>query len=267
MDPISSQSSPTLRSPLFPLRQSFPHADLDLSDTLLSNAVGSMENEEPARPATPMRTPDSTKSQFFDLKPPIPHTGNGKIEDLAKRLFSDEHLLFILQDHALFQKFSMFINRFRPHLVPTLVRYLEMRKAMKAIEYANAVARNVPWPSHTDFCKFSTVQAAALDVRFDDYAAKELSLLVKEALPAWVTHNLTNIVIECVAKDITGHGMPALQDLVGNLAEVFCLTDPSVHDNPIIYASEGRLPISLERRQLTKSQNSIGPLSMGQATP
>lgn len=124
--------------------------------------------------------------------------------------------------------------------MPTLIRYLEMTKAMKAIEYANAVARKIRWPSHTDFCKFSTVQAAAIDVRFHDYATKELSLLVNEALPVWVTYNLTNIVIDCVSKDITGNEVPALQDLVGNLAEVFCLTDPSLHANPIIYATEGK---------------------------
>lgn len=78
-----------------------------------------------------------------------------------------------------------------------------------------------------DFCKFSVLQAAAIDVRFDDYSQKE-------ALPAWVTYNLTNTVVDCAAKDIKGHKIPVLQDLVGNLAEVFCLTDPSIHDNPII---------------------------------
>ncbi|KAM3083650.1 hypothetical protein ACMFMF_001019 [Clarireedia jacksonii] len=170
MDELSAQSSPTLRSPLFLLRQSFPHTDLDLSNTLLSDSTVSMENEGTPRPATtPIKTPDSTKSQFFDLQPPTPHALNVKIEDLAKRLFSNEHLLFILQDHALFQKFSIFINKFKPHLVPALVRYLEMRKAIKAIEYANAVAQKIRWPFRTDFCKFSDAQAAATNVRFDDY--------------------------------------------------------------------------------------------------
>lgn len=49
------------------------------------------------------------------------------------------------------------MNRFKLHLVPTLVRYLEMTKAMKAIEYANAVARKIQWPSHKDFCRFLQV--------------------------------------------------------------------------------------------------------------
>jgi len=78
-----------------------------------------------------------------------------------------------------------------------------------------------------------------MDMRFAEYAAKELSLLCSEALPAFITHTLVGVVTECVAKDITGQGIPALQDLVGNLAEVFCLTDPSQPDHPMIFASEG----------------------------
>lgn len=49
-----------------------------------------------------------------------------------------------------------------------------------------------------------------------------------------------NLSLDCVSKDITGQAIPVVRDLVGNLAEVFCLTDPSVHDNPIIFASEGK---------------------------
>lgn len=116
-----------------------------------------------------------------------------------------------------------------------------MRKAIKAIDYANAVARSIRWPSHTDYCKFSRVQAASTDVRFEDYAARELLLLSTEALPCFITHSLIGVVTDCVSKEITGQPIPVLHSLVGNLAEVFCLTDPSVHDNPIIYASEGSL--------------------------
>ncbi|KAH7410826.1 hypothetical protein BKA64DRAFT_703940 [Cadophora sp. MPI-SDFR-AT-0126] len=181
---------------------------------------------------------DTTEAEFFNLQPPAASGSDDRIEDVVKRLFSAEHLHFILGDHLLFYQFSTFLNRFRPSLVPTLIRYLEMRKAMKAIEYANSVARSIRWPSHTDYCKFSRLQAAATDVRFEDYAARELLLLCSEALPAFVTHTLIGVVSDCVARDITGQGIPIMRDLVGNLAEVYCLTDPSVHDNPIIFASE-----------------------------
>jgi len=104
------------------------------------------------------------------------------------------------------------------------------------------VVKTIRWPSHTDYCEFSRVQAAAVDIRFDDYASRELLLLCSEALPAFITHTLIDVVVDFVAKDITDASVPALKDLVGNLAEVFCLTDPSAHDNPIIYASEGQRP-------------------------
>lgn len=138
-----------------------------------------------------------------------------------------------------FHRFSAFLNRFRPYLIPTLIRYLEMRKVIKAIEYANALAKKIRWPSQSDHYKFSSLGAASTHSRFDDFASKELLLLVTEALPAFCTYTLVDTVVDCVTRDITGQGIPVFRELVGELAEVFCLTDPSVHDNPIIFASEG----------------------------
>ncbi|EKD16704.1 uncharacterized protein L3040_001445 [Drepanopeziza brunnea f. sp. 'multigermtubi'] len=181
---------------------------------------------------------DSGEGEFFDLQPPPSSAKQVKVEDIMRRLFSAEHLHFILADHSLFYKFSSFLNRCKPNLVPNLIRYLELRKAMKAIEYANSVVRSIRWPSHTDSHKFSRLQAASTDVRVEDYAARELLLLCSEALPAFVTHTLIGVVTDCVSRDITGQGIPIMRDLVGSLGEVFCLTDPSVHDNPIVFASE-----------------------------
>lgn len=243
-EPASAQSSPTISVnrlsllPLNPLRLS----PIDISPDRLAIT------DETPRTMTPIaisEEPNSGGGEFFDLQPPASSASNVKIEDIVKRLFSAEHLHFILGDHVLFYKFSTFLNRYRSNLVPTLIRYLEMRKAMKAIEYANAIARAIRWPSHTDYCKFSRVQVAQTDVRFEDYAARELLLLCSEALPAFVTHMLINVVTDCVSRDITGQGIPIMRDLVGNLAEVYCLTDPSVHDNPIIFASEGQSQLLL----------------------
>ncbi|KAI9054229.1 hypothetical protein LZ554_001397 [Drepanopeziza brunnea f. sp. 'monogermtubi'] len=181
---------------------------------------------------------DSGEGEFFDLQPPPSSAKQVKVEDVMRRLFSAEHLHFILADHSLFYKFSSFLNRCKPNLVPTLIRYLEMRKAMKAIEYANSVVRSIRWPSHTDFHKSSRLQAASTDIRLEDYAARESLLLCSEALPAFVTYTLIGVVTDCVSRDITGQGIPIIRDLVGSLGEVFCLTDPSVHDNPIVFASE-----------------------------
>jgi hypothetical protein len=236
MDTVSARSSPTIRSPRFSLLPHLPKSGLDLEERFLSFAMG----EETDVPTMPMPAHDaSTDSGFFDLHPPSSSAKDVKVEDLVKQMFSADHLHFILGDRVLFYKFSTFLNRFKPNLVPTLIRYMEMRKAMKAIEYANSVARKIRWPSQTDYTKFARVQAASADVRFEDYAEGELSLLCTDALQAFVTFTLVNTVVDLVAKDITDNSAPVMQDLVENLAEVFCLTDPSVHDNPIIYASEG----------------------------
>lgn len=237
MESVTVQSSPTIST----LRMSFvslPGID-HLQDTL--RAI-SMDDDSARDVGATQDSNNKSEAEFFDLQPPTPSTKKHVgIEDVMLRLVSAEHLHFNLGDHVLFYRFSSFLNKYESHLVPTLIRYLEMRKAMKAIEYANSIVRTIRWPSHTDFCKFTRIQAASVDVRFEDYAARELSLLCTEALPAFITHTLIGVVADCVGKEITGQAIPIVQDLVGNLAEVFCLTDPSVHDNPIIFASEGWL--------------------------
>jgi hypothetical protein len=227
------QSSPTTQSHRLSL---LTIPALDLHTSLLS---ASMDNGISPVEVRPAQDQNPTDSSFFDLQPPHHPANHVKLEDVMSRLFSEEHLHFILGDHTLFYRFSSFLNNYRPHLVPTLIRYLEMRKAVKAIEYANSVMRRIRWPSHTDYCKFSRLQAATLDVRFEDYAARELLLLCTEALPAFITDTVVGVVSQCVEQDITSRAIPVIRDLVGNLAEVFCLTDPSIHDNPIIFASEG----------------------------
>lgn len=190
MESITAQSSPTINSCRLYLR---PVSDLDLGDTLLSFAMA--EDIPQALPSPHLaHDKDAAEPEFFDLQAPASTASHVKVEDVMKRLFSREHLHFILGDHVLFCRFSSFLNRFKPQMVPTLIRYLEMRKAMKAIEYANAVARSIRWPSHTDYCKFSRVQAAATDVRFEDYATRELMLLCSEALPAFLTRSLVGVI-------------------------------------------------------------------------
>ena len=41
-----------------------------------------------------------------------------------------------------------------------------------------------------------------------------------------------------MVREITGTTMPLMRELVGGLAEVFCLADPSIPDTPIVYVSE-----------------------------
>ena len=182
--------------------------------------------------------PDSTgrsSPPSFDLKPPPPNIRVKQVDDLSEKLFSGGHLRVILQDPSFFLRFTAFLNRYRANLAPVLIRYLEAQKAIKAIEYANALSESVK-PMSGDFG--SPGPAASIDPSFDVRTKRAFDTLVTEALPAYVTNCLAKTVTEYMVREVTGTGVPVMRELVGGLAEVFCLADPSIQDCPIVYASE-----------------------------
>lgn len=180
----------------------------------------------------------SIADQNFDLRPPPPNKPVKFLDNLSEQLFSGDHLNVILRDPSFFLRFTAFLNRYRPHSAPVLVRYLEAQKAMKAVEYANVLAQSVK-PLPGDPPGQSPCPAASIDPRFEARAKKAFGIIVSEALPAYITHALVKVVTESMVREITGTTMPVMRELVGGLAEVFCLSDPSMKDNPIVYASEG----------------------------
>lgn len=202
-------------------------------------------NPPPPPPPPPETPTDAQRSeqirrpsdgpQNFDLKPPPPNTKVKHVDILSEQLFSGDHLRVILKDPSFFLRFTAFLNRYKPNLAPTLVRYLEAQKAIKAVEYANALSESIkPSPGE----HISPCPAASVDPRFQARARRYFDTLVTEALPAFITNGLTKVVTEYMVREITGSGMPVMRELVGGLAEVFCLADPSIKDCPIIYASE-----------------------------
>ena len=194
----------------------------------------------PPQSPTDTRKPDrvrrhSDEPQNYDLKPPPPNSRVKNIDSLSEQLFSGDHLRIILKDPSFFLRFTAFLNRYKPNLAPTLVRYLEAQKAIKAIEYANALSETIkPSPGEHN----SPCPAASVDPRFEARAKRSFDALATEALPAFITNCLTKVVTEYMVREITGAGMPVMREMVGGLAEVFCLADPSVKDCPIVYASE-----------------------------
>lgn len=170
----------------------------------------------------------------YDLKPPPPSVSHDNVEALSSRVFSSDHLDLILRDHQLSARFTHFIHRYRPQYAPDLTRYVDMRKAMTAIEYANALADQLPTPrGHPPYV------AAALDDRFDAKSRQVVEGLIDDALPAYVTHRLVNLITDTLVKEITGNNAPIMRELIPSLAEVYCVSDCSLSDNPIVYASEG----------------------------
>lgn len=170
----------------------------------------------------------------YDLKPPPPSVSHTNIEALSERFFSVDHLDVILRDHSLTSRFTHFLNQYRPNATPTLVRYLETKKAITAIEYANSIAEQLPTPSgHPPY------SAATVDERFEARSKHTVEELVQDALPGYVTHRLVHLVTDTLVKEITGNNAPIMREMIPSLAEVYCVTDPSLADNPIVYASEG----------------------------
>ncbi|KAL8995246.1 MAG: hypothetical protein Q9169_004982 [Polycauliona sp. 2 TL-2023] len=184
----------------------------------------------------PLHTPIDD-SNNFDLKPPPPNKPVKFLEHYSEQLFSDGHLRFILGDPAFFLRFTAFLNRYKPHSAPILIRYLEAQKAVKAVEYANALAESFK-PIPGDASSQIPCVAAMLDSRFESRSKRAMDTLVNGALPGYITQAFTKVVTETMVREITGTTVPIMRELVGGLAEVFCLSDPSIKDNPIVYASE-----------------------------
>lgn len=176
----------------------------------------------------------------YDLKPPPPSMPQSNVEWLSEKLFSSDHLRTILRNPTQSLRFTTFLKKYRPQQMPALVRYLETQKAIAAVEYANSVAEQLSsYTQQSHSHSTTSYTAAAFDGRFEITARRCAEDLIGEALPGYVTHRLVQIVTECLVKEIIGNNAPIMRELVQGLAEVYCLTDPSLPDNPIVYASEG----------------------------
>ncbi|KAH0843299.1 non-specific serine/threonine protein kinase [Fonsecaea pedrosoi] len=256
--------APKLRqrdSPVY--RPQLPHASTDV-DAKVPTAVPRPREECPpqdpgqepgSNPAPLLRTTsegdpgvirnsESSSVLDFDLHPPPPPSRPRppSVETLSESLFSSGHLNTLLRDPQYLARFTTFLTRYRPQYHPVLLRYLDTQKAIKAIEYANAVAEGLSPSSDDgddgDDSNGEVSIAATLDRAFEQLSNAAFRLMVDSALPMYVTYNLVKLVTECLIDEITGSRTSSTRDLVGGLSEVFCLTDPKQEDNPIIFASD-----------------------------
>ncbi|RCI08434.1 hypothetical protein L249_8796 [Ophiocordyceps polyrhachis-furcata BCC 54312] len=178
----------------------------------------------------------------FDLVMPATTNGSGgdgqgRVHELELRsdlLFSRRHLRAIFDDPTHLHRFTSFLYQYRPESVPLLTYYLEALKALRAIEYSNAVLRRLEPPPDIglteDWFRTGPTSNEALQAKAD--AAFEL--LTREDLPMFVTHVWIHTVTMSIRHRIRG----TLPHASEGLAEVFCLTDPSRHDNPIVFMSD-----------------------------
>ena len=185
------------------------------------------------------------------------------LEARSEQLFSREHLEILFSDPALLLRFTAFLSTYRPQSVPILIYYLDAIKALKAVKYANAIAEALsPIPGH-EFT--SHPPGPTLNGALEEKAAQAFDVLVRDDLPAYITRLYIQIASLSVARRITGTLAPHLREASEGLAEVFCLTDPSRTDNPIVFTSEGEFIhciVSTLPYYNATTQNSIARLSM-----
>ena len=198
----------------------------------------------------------------FDLVAPV--AGANKqysLETRSELLFSTEHLKEIFADPSLLLQFTGFLGAHRSSSVPILIYYLDALKALRALKYANAVAESLePIPGFD----FTTINAKkSMNEELQEKARQAFDVMVREDLPAFITHTFTQTVSLSIQRRITGTLPAHLREASEGLAEVFCLTDPSRPDNPIVFASEGNFNIHHYVVPADRLQNFTELLSMG----
>ncbi|KAJ5103179.1 hypothetical protein N7532_003708 [Penicillium argentinense] len=164
-----------------------------------------------------------------------------KLERLTDVMFGTEHMLLILNNPRYLLRFREFLIEERPRSISTLTYYLNAVKALKAIEYANALVRlstDVPPPAvqivQENKGSVGITANKVLEQRVED----GLKALTAEELPAFITSRCITITSKIVGERVRGKLPLKFRETSNALAEVFCLTDPSRPDNPIIFASE-----------------------------
>lgn len=189
---------------------------------------------------------DDVDPESFDLVVPVSNTVVYSLEHRSELLFSVEHMRIIILDPILLHRFSTFIGAYRPQSVPLLNYLLEALKAIRGMDYVNGIiSRSLRLDSHhlqpypVDFAA-NGVPALTVNESLKQNTAAAFEALAKEDLPAYITHVWTDIVEVSMRRKTMGLMPKNLQYLSEGLAEVFCITDPSRKDNPIVFASEGK---------------------------
>ncbi|CAK1357697.1 unnamed protein product [Cercospora beticola] len=229
------------RRPTSPIGATVPDAPIRLS----SDAVARLQEPSPDKARVfNADVNDADDVQSWDLISPngLPIADEDRsenwLEKRAEKLYSADHLRLILSDPAFHSKFVGFMKKYRPARMPILMRYLAAHKAIRAQDYANALAMQIspqsPVPDSTG------PSPAPVENETLHHAAREaFAELLREDLHFFIAHKYIKIVTGLVTRRITGALPEHLDEENGRLAEVFCLTDCRLRDNPIILASEG----------------------------
>lgn len=155
----------------------------------------------------------------FDLAPaPRPDWERPELFSLERRsllLFSRAHLRIIFRDLKLLRRFSAFLVEHRPASVPLLVYHLDVRKALAAIRYTNAVAGALPPLEGLAVSREPAPRTSneALRRRAD----ASFDVLAHQDLPAWITSVWMRAVEVSIRRRINGSLPSQLRECVVDL--------------------------------------------------
>jgi hypothetical protein len=200
-------------------------------------ALQSKGNLDESDALQPVNDDDLDPGSFDLVAPTQCGSKQYSLETRSEQLFSAEHLKIIFEDPSLLLRFTSFLNTHKPTSIPILVYYLNALKALKAISYSNAIVESLGPIAGCDFT--ATIAYPTINKGLEEQAEQAFQLMVQKDLPAYVTHVYIQTVSLSITRRIIGTLPPHLREASEGLAEVFCLTDPSRPDNPIVFASEG----------------------------
>ncbi|ROW08862.1 hypothetical protein VMCG_02820 [Cytospora schulzeri] len=175
----------------------------------------------------------------FDLVVPATNLALYNLERRSELLFSVAHLRVIFDDPLLLHRFTNFVSIYRPWSVPLLRYYLNALKAIRAMEWVNSTISKCLRLDGYEFAAKGPPQSTE-NKSLREMSEAAFEALARDELPAYITHVWTEIVEMSIKRRITGTLPAHLHDMSDGLAEVFCITDPSRTDNPIVFSSEGR---------------------------
>ncbi|TQV98438.1 PAS-like protein [Cordyceps javanica] len=243
LSPVSSQSSSRsledaearVSTPALLLQEPYPNKPLPDGDAelpALQVANGDPDGLDPI-------AEDDLDPGSFDLVMPADQESTAtsskyRLEQRSELLFSKHHLHAIFEDSAHLHRFTNFVYKYRPSSVVLLNYYLSALKALRAIDYSNSVLRQLYSLHDFDFTHTFPQAHDTANQELKEKADNAFEVLVREDLPAYITH----VWIQTVSVSIRHRVMGTSSDASEGLAEVFCLTDPSRHDNPIVFMSE-----------------------------
>lgn len=194
-----------------------------------SHPVPEGQSEHDATPTQPF--------DDFDLAAPVAAAGqHHSPEALLDMLLSPEHMRSILEDQSALENFAAFIRISRPQSLPLLTYYLDMTKVSKAVQYANALASVIfPVPGH-EFT--STAPAKIVNGDIEEKTTRAFQVITQNDLAPYITYRYCQALESIMMNRVTGSTDAITDGVADGLTEVFCLTDPSREDNPVVFASQ-----------------------------